>query len=218
MRNLIFSIGFFVAISLTATTNGSIVIFQDSFSVQPSSNGWSESTTSGATIKVNSMPNGSGPAAVEFENTTGPGSPELFSLTRSISTTGFTDIKLDFSAFQNTDGSFDGSGDNEDFLQVKFSVDGGSNFNSLVQDYGKWNGKDVDRDDGFNDVSTSLFGGPLSLAGAENLADLQIMISARSTGTEERYFLDNIVVTGVPEPTSFLLFGLGMVGLSRRRR
>ena len=207
----------FLSLAPTGAVLGDI-IFVDSFDLDPSLNGWTEEVTGsgGGTIVPNNV------GQVSFVEGGGTGSATL-SITRTVSTIGFTNISVDLSAFQsNTD--FEST----DFLEI--SVDVGTGFQSILRDVAVWNGVD-DRsgDDGFSNTTSTptgdlfidLLTSPGSPSSANN-AGLQIRVTAVVNTSAEIYLLDNLSLGGTagPEPSSATLVSLisGFGIFMRRRR
>lgn len=189
------------------------IVFQDDFSTDPASNGYVEFTSeTNATITSNG-------SEVFFDrSTTGPQTD--FTITRTVDTTGFTDITVELVAFQTST-----QHEPEDFLAIQ--IDTGSGFVDVLRDTGIWSGiQDTSTgpsNAGFNATPTSTGTIALSALAAEN-ATLQIRIAGNINSSTEGYLLDQFTVNGVstiPEPSTWIsglaIAALGLLVVNRRR-
>ncbi|NOX99842.1 MAG: autotransporter outer membrane beta-barrel domain-containing protein [Verrucomicrobia bacterium] len=171
---------------------GQVVIFNDSFDLDPSVNGWVEgvttTNTAAGSIHVSGIP---GQAVIDKNGGSGR---VQGTISRTISTLGFENIDLELIAFQSAT-SFEGggvAGVNTDYLSVL--IDTGGGFVSLFERTGVWG---TPGGLGFSDggsgagqtIATSS--GIFSLgAGAANNPALMIQILGQVTANAEDYFLD----------------------------
>ncbi len=211
---------------------GQVVIFNDSFDLDPSVNGWVEgvttTNTAAGSIHVSGIP---GQAVIDKSGGSGR---VQGTISRTISTLGFENIDLELIAFQSAS-SFEGggvAGVNTDYLSVL--IDTGGGFVSLFERTGVWG---APGGLGFSDGGTgagqtiATSSGIFSLgAGAANNPALMIQILGQVTANAEDYFFDwfnlrgtaiAIAVTPVlpaslmrrrsQVPTSFLLSDVGAI-------
>lgn len=149
-----------------------------------------------------------------------PGTDNEGTLTRTISTLGFTDITIDFTVSQGVGGTFEGT----EFFNIE--VDTGSGFTSLSG--GPITGLLEDGGTGAANAADvfTLTGEALDAGADDGSFDLRITINtgffqATNNPTSEEYVLENLVVEGtatVPEPSSTALLGLAGLALVMRRR
>jgi len=184
-------------------------IFIDDFSVDPASNGWSETSSQ---FKVQGFPiTATGqivPAIVQgtearFEKT-GLVSGIKLNIDRTIDTTGFSNIAFNVSAFQDSMGAYDAFfTDPEPHNALRVEVDYGSGFVLVFTDMQKWNGVE----DTVGENAGSSIGGqltntatgliPLS-ALADNNPNFKIRISWTTATLPNDFLLDNFELNGVP--------------------
>jgi hypothetical protein len=124
-----------------------------------------------------------------------------------VSTLGMTDIALSFDQTRNSDTS-------PANFSIRYSIDGGSTF-SILTSYavpiGPWSS---------TTVSTASQFGPFALpAEVNNQPSLIIRLRASSAGTgTNNHTVDNVHITGIPEPSALGLLGVGAALLLRQRR
>lgn len=140
-------------------------------------------------------------------------------LTRTISTVGFTDITIDFSAFQRAAGTFEGS--------EAFNIEVVTSSGTTSLSSGPILGLLSTGADGSATAADSftLTAEALGAAADNSSFDIRITINTGfwngAQNTREEYHLENLVVNGtaiVPEPSSTALLGLGGLALIHRRR
>ncbi|HKL23030.1 MAG TPA: hypothetical protein VJ904_14585, partial [Tichowtungia sp.] len=117
------------------------------------------------------------------------------SITRTIDTTGYTNLMVSLSAFQNA-GSFEG----DEYLEIE--VDYGEGFVSLLKNTGVWNGTPGGSSGTGNSASTSTGGLQLDAAADNGSFDIRITMASgwfsKVGGTiesySEVYYLDHLRV------------------------
>lgn len=150
----------------------------------------------------------------------GAGLPIVITWT-GISITGETGLSFsgDFAEFFDTPGDID----NSDFLTVEYQIDGGG-FQNLIdfRNDGSGFNTNFQQDTDFNGTGdgTTLTGAAqnftASISGTGSALDLRMSVSVDSG--DEDFAVDNFAVSSIPEPSSALLGGLGVLALLRRRR
>jgi len=131
-------------------------IFNDPFNLDPTANGWTEKIVQVQvynfpnTATGDIIPNGDGQVVLKK---TGKVSALELSITRTIDTTGFENVKFALTAKQSS-----GNYESEDFISIGYNS--GSGFVTLLKDNEVWMGPGKSIDDG-NTVPTSS--GDLSL-------------------------------------------------------
>ena len=207
------SVGLFVILSsLVISWAAPVTVFQDTFVVDPASNGWTETVSSGnGLIALNA--NGA-----IFNNR---GTPTVLSISRNIATSSYENITLSFAVSQRNE-PYEIAGLDQDFFQV--FVDGAKVFENI----GVFTGVDGTAVAGngggaVNPVSTGAILLPLSAA---NNPALNVEVRVQSTDAREDHFLSSFTLSGdliaaVPEPSSLFLLGALTMGLfhwqTRRR-
>ncbi|MEZ6131624.1 MAG: hypothetical protein R3C59_23380 [Planctomycetaceae bacterium] len=207
----------FCCLLAMASSASADLIFLDEFTTDPASNGWvitiAGPAATGSTITTN------GDQAVITE---GGGAQEAtFSLTRTIDTTGYSDITVNLRAFQSNV-NFEAT----DYLGIQ--IDTGSGYTDLLRDHRAWTGiDDSSSGSGQSGTTTATATGDISLpvAAAQNSA-LGVRIIAQMNTADETYFLESFTLSGsstatVPEPNSLTLACLMTValgGFKLRRR
>jgi len=199
----------FCLISGTAQFAYADSIFTDDFSVDPASNGWSE-TSSQFPVQVfpASATGQIVPVTVQgtearFEKT-GLVSGIRLNIDRTIDTTGFSNISFNMSGFQDSGGAYDALfGDIEPHNALRVEADYGSGFVLVFTDMQKWKGVE----DTVGENAGSSIGGqltntetgliPLS-ALADNNPNLKIRISWTTATLPNDFLLDNFELTGDP--------------------
>jgi len=188
-------------------------IFIDDFSMDPSSNGWSETSSKFKVQVFESTATGQiVPATVQgtearFEKTGSVAGIRL-NIDRTIDTTGFSNISFDISGFQDSGGAYDALfGDTEPHNALRVEADYGSGFVLVFTDMQKWNGVE----DTVGENAGSSIGGqltntatgliPLS-ALADNNPNLKIRISWTTATLPNDFLLDNFELTGTSVPVT----------------
>jgi hypothetical protein len=155
----------------------------------------------------------------------GPGNDEEHILFSNIDIQGYTD--LTFSAYfaeQRPEASGADDIDSTDYLHITYRIDGGA-WNDLLwfeNDGSTYNtpfSVDTDFDgvgDGGGQLETSFAEFTRSVAGTGSTLD--IMIEAHVDSGDEDWAVDDVQITGVPEPATMSLLALGGLALLRRRR
>lgn len=165
-------------------------VFQDTFDLDPESNGWIENIVQ---VPVNGFPatatgeisaNGEGQVVLKK---TGKVSALELSITKSIDTTGFEDITFALVAKQSM-----GNYEQEDYIRIEY--DSGDGFVTLLEDHEVWMGPGGPIDDG-NTVFTSS--GDLSLdENASDNANLVVRLTVFVDEINEDVFFDDFIVKG----------------------
>ncbi|MCP4340116.1 MAG: PEP-CTERM sorting domain-containing protein [Desulfobulbaceae bacterium] len=101
-----------------------------------------------------------------------------------------------------------------------------SEFSEVFPDWITWNSFFADQFDGSNSLTlltldiTALAVGPsdLTISGPVNSSGLPILGDENGWGIEAAIQSSSVTVTPVPEPATFLLFGVGLAGLATLRR
>jgi hypothetical protein len=209
--------------SLTATSNiPTDIVFEDQFGLDPGAAGaagrtgstaaWTESVTDTGSVDGDIISAGGGLA--QFASDVSETDFDLFSITRTIDATNFTNLFVDLSARDDADNNLESS----DILDILINT--GSGFTSIYS-----------IDDDFNDAATqgSLVTSPIALPMDADLSTFDLRIEA--TSNVEDYFLDRVSIFGqaefdppiVPEPSTVFvatlgLLGMGWLGWRRRKR
>jgi len=185
-----------------------VLLFQDDFSIDPASNGWTEEIVNGgpsddiSPIVVPNIPPHTNPdhgPEVFFKIGDNTGAVRFFNIKQIISTECFENIKIRLSAHQ-----LEGNYEPADFLEISVDTNG-NGFESVLKDVDVWDAVDDPDDDSPNRGTTS----PLSTLfiplpnAATNNPNLNIKIEAsfnsRSIAAPiplEGYFLTEVEVTG----------------------
>jgi len=188
--------------------SANVTIFSDDFSVDPASNGWSETSSQFSVQGFPATATGTiSPATVQgtearFEKT-GLVSGIKLNIDRTIDTTGFSNIAFNVSAFQDSSGAFDALfGDSEPHNALRVEADFGSGFVLVFTDMQVWNGVE----DTAGESAGSSIGGqltntatgliPLS-ALADNNPNFKIRISWTTATAPNDFLLDNFELVGV---------------------
>jgi hypothetical protein len=178
-----------------------VVLFEDLFNDDPTSNGWTELTVGGTNAGDIFDDNGQ---AVLASDGAGVDDNDFDSrsITRTIDATGFE--LLNVALLAKPDSGMEG----DDILSIRVDAGDGAGFVEVfaVND----------------DFGTTTFGGMLPEALSDSVFDLRI----QGVSNVEHFFLDNLVVTGraiqpIPEPSTLALATLGLFGLigfGRRRK
>jgi hypothetical protein len=209
LNKWIFGIIFLISFSVLFSSQDAfaLTLFQDDFSIDPASNGWTEEIIGGAgsdnisPIVVPNIPPHTNPdhgTEVFFEKDSSGATTRFFNIKQIISTVCFENIKIRLSAHQLT-----GSYEPADFLEISVDTNGDGTFESVLKDVDVWDAVDDPDDDSPNRGTTSPLRTdfiPLPNA-ATNNPNLNIKIEAsfnsRSTNPAlEGYFLTDVEVTG----------------------
>jgi len=187
-----------------------VLLFQDDFSLDPASNGWTEEIVNGepsddiSPIVVPNIPPHTNPdhgTEVFFEIGSNSGAVRFFNIKQIISTECFENIKIRLSAHQLA-----GNYEPADFLEISVDTNGDGIFESVLKDVERWDGaEDQNPNDPGNPANTSptstLFI-PLTNA-ATNNPNLNIKLEASFNSRSipapiplEGYFLTEVEVTG----------------------
>ncbi len=187
-----------------------LTLFQDDFSLDPASNGWTEEIVNGvpsddiSPIVVPNIPPHTNPdhgTEVFFEIGSDSGAVRFFNIKQIISTECFENIKIRLSAHQLA-----GNYEPVDFLEISVDTNGDGIFESVLKDVERWDGiEDQNPNDPGNSANTSptstLFI-PLTNA-ATNNPNLNIKLEASFNSRSipapiplEGYFLTEVEVTG----------------------
>ena len=193
---ILFSVVLISFLTVSAQEANADIIFNDPFDVDPAANGWTEKIVQ---VPVGSLPvtatgdiSPNGEGHVVLEKTGEAGALEL-SITRTIDTTDFENIKLGLTAKQSPVNY-----ESEDFIRIEYNS--GSGFVTLLEDHEVWMGEGKPTADG-NTVFTST--GDLSLpADASNIASLMLRITVFIDAVNEDTFFDDFVVKGESATTS----------------
>jgi len=187
---ILFSVVLISFLTVSAQEAYADIIFNEPFDVDPAANGWTEKIVQVPvygfphTATGDIAPNGDG--QVVMKKTGEVGALEL-SITRTIDTTGFENIKLALTAKQSP-----GNYEEEDFIRIEY--DGGSGFVTLLEDHEVWMGEGGPTDDG-NTVFTSSGDLPLQ-ADASNIASLMVRLTVFIDEVNEDIFFEDFVVKG----------------------
>jgi len=208
LREIVFLV--LLLIPLSAQPAFAVLLFQDDFSLDPASNGWTEEIVNGepsddiSPIVVPNIPPHTNPdhgTEVFFEIGSDSGTVRFFNIKQIISTVGFENIEIRLSAHQLA-----GNYEPVDFLEISVDTNGDGIFESVLKDVERWDGiEDQNPNDPGNLANTSptstLFI-PLTNA-ATNNPNLNIKIEAsfnsRSIAAPiplEGYFLTEVEVIG----------------------
>ena len=187
-----------------------VLLFQDDFSIDPASNGWTEEIVNGvpfddiSPIVVPNIPPHTNPdhgPEVFFEIGDNTGAVRFFNIKQIISTECFENIKIRLSAHQLA-----GNYEPADFLEISVDTNGDGIFESVLKDVERWDGVE---DQNPNDPGNSATTSPLSTLfiplpnTAANNPNLNIKIEASFNSRSipapiplEGYFLTEVEVTG----------------------
>lgn len=188
------------------------IVFTDDFSSDPMTNGWAESIS--AVDTATGIIDSDGSSAVLRK--TGGSDRLTLTISRTVSSVGFEDLLVDFTAFQSLTGY-----ESDDFIRIEYNS--GSGFVTLLQDNEVWTGSDnlagdgTTGDDG-NITPTSISTIALGADADEN-ASLQFRLTADLNATNEDVFFDSFTISGtataVPEPSSLAVLGILGLGIAR---
>jgi len=173
---------------------GNVTIFSDDFTVDPAGNGWTETftplTDATGTIALHST------LTEAILAKTGGGFEILLETDRVIDTTGFTDIRLNFTARQDIGGVY------EPFDFIKIEIDTGSGFVTLLEDRQKWFGVNDLIGDGVPFIGGNFVGastGFISLPSlADNNANLGIRLSTNPDDVTKDVYWMEFELIGIP--------------------
>jgi len=187
---ILFSLVLISFLTVSAQEAYADIIFNDPFDVDPAANGWTEKIVK---VPVGNLPvtatgdissNGEGQVVLEK---TGKASALELSITRTIDTTDFENIKLGLTAKQSP-----GNYESEDFIRIEYNS--GSGFVTLLEDHEVWMGEGKPKSDG-NTVFTPSGDLPLP-ATASNIASLMVRLTVFIDAVNEDIFFDDFVVKG----------------------
>jgi hypothetical protein len=180
-----------------------MTLFEDDFDLDPSSNGWTESTN-GGTNPGDIFQSGGEVVLASDGAGVDSNDDDTRSITRTIDATGFEHLYVALTARENN------TQETEDILSIQ--VDAGDGM-GLVEVFSV-----------NDDFGTTRFGGMLPSDLADSLFELRI----EGVSNVEDFFLDNLVVSGralpatlpVPEPSTIAIWSLICVGAfcHQRRR
>ncbi len=187
-----------------------VLLFQDDFSIDPASNGWTEEIGNGGPfddispiVVPNIFPHTNPDHGTEvfFKIGDNTGAVRFFNIKQIISTECFENIKIRLSAHQLA-----GNYEPADFLEISVDTNGDGIFESVLKDVERWDGVE---DQNPNDPGNSATTSPLSTLfiplpnAATNNPNLNIKIEASFNSRSipapiplEGYFLTEIEVTG----------------------
>lgn len=196
MRYLVGMLALAVVWALTAVPVSAVTIFMDDFNRANNStvgNGWLETENNAGDVAIRN-------GRLRLRDILpGPGIDAAASQLGGLEATGLSDIALmyDWSATSNTESSDD--------LFVQWKLTSQAMWTTLV----------THTLGGSGFVSNTVQLG----AGADGQSDIQIRFFTDVSTETEAAFIDNVKLTGevgtspVPEPATFALFGLGLIGL-----
>ncbi len=179
-----------------------VPLFQDDFSQDPMSNGWTENFVVDFLDGINPLnpPHaGHGTEVIMEKNhfLPNPGTQQkrFFSINRIISTVGFENIQISLTAHQTSDNY-----EPKDFLEISIDTNGDGIFESVLKDVNIWEGMEDQ-----STVDTIAFNGNLIPTStgfiplpntATNNPNLNIKIEASFNSYREDYFLTEFEVIG----------------------
>jgi len=189
-------------IPLSAQPAFAVLLFQDDFSIDPESNGWTENFVVDFLDGINPLDplhTGHGNEVIMEKNhfLPNPTTQErrFFSINRIISTVGFENIQISLTAHQTSDNY-----EPVDYLEISVDTNDDGIFESVLKDVEIWDGVedqstvDTDVPNG-NTIPTSTGFIPLSNT-ADNNPNLNIKIEASFNSYREDYFLTEVEVIG----------------------
>ena len=179
-----------------------VSLFQDDFSLDPASNGWTENFVVDFLDGINPLnpPHaGHGNEVIMEKNhfLPNPNTQEkrFFSINRIISTVGFENIQISLTAHQTSDNY-----EPADFLEISVDTNGDGIFESVLKDVEIWDGVEdqspVDSNVPNGNTSPTSTGFIPLPNTATNNPNLNIKIEASFNSYREDYFLTEVEVSG----------------------
>jgi len=198
-----------VLLAAAGLTNGAIV-FETGFD---NLSGWTAGVDPAGVLELSTFA-AAGTAVASYRIGDNGADNIINTLTRTIDTTGFTNITLNLTAFQHT-----GTWEGPEYLLIE--IDTGAGFTPLLQDFEVWNGTPGLEGSAGNDgnpVPTPT--GPLALPAAADNGSFVLRITMASGffanggsigSSSEVYYLDHLIIAeqSAPPPSTQLLVNPG---------
>lgn len=153
-------------------------------------------------------------------------SPRVVKIKNALDVTGMSAIVLSLDVAQSNT-----SYESNDYFSLKASFDGGSTFTGILTDFGAANGFGTSASPA-EYSGTALQPASAGGSGATTFVSYYVQVdlptgatsfvlefTASGSTDNEFYYLDNVTISGVPEPASLALLAIGglMLGVGRRR-
>ena len=195
LNKWIFGIIFLISFSVLFSSQDAFAVslFQDDFSLDPASNGWTEEIIGGAGSDNISPIVHHGNEVILDRDSSGS-STRFFSIKQIISTVCFENIKISLTAHQSSSAY-----EPVDFLEIRVDTNGDGIFEPVLKDVERWDGVEdqhiIDLGNAANTSPKSTGFIPLPNTAANN-PNLNIKIQAKFNSNTEDYYLTEVEVIG----------------------
>ena len=197
-----FGILFLVSFTILFSSQNALgfTLFEDDFSTDPASNGWTENFVGGSGQIVSHSDHSilldPDPTELNLKKSVSDGNQVSLTITRGISTECIENVQISLEAHQIVSTKYEP----KDFLEISIDTNNDGMFETVLKDVEIWEGMhdpDTGQDDTNGFASDSLTSTDfVDLPMGDNNPSLKIRIGSTVNSVDEEYFLNHVEVIG----------------------